>query len=98
MFRTRLSSGSSQDCVNPPKGADFYPIYSTILPEEGLCLWQLGGVHIPGTHDTFGGTSTTEYGPLLTLAYPAANGAATLRLNDFRRVLESNPCPARSRD
>ncbi|MFL6601767.1 MAG: hypothetical protein ACJ8R9_10575 [Steroidobacteraceae bacterium] len=87
-----------QDCVNPPKGADFYPIYSTTFPREGLCVWQLGGALIPGTHDTFGGTSTAEYGPLLTLAYPAANAAPTLRLNDFRNVLTSNPCPARAAD
>jgi len=84
--------------VNPPKGAAFYPIYSTTFPQAGLCVWQLGGAHIPGTHDTFGGTSTAEYGSLLTLPYPAANGAPTLRLNDFRNVLTSNPCPAHAAD
>jgi hypothetical protein len=29
-------------CVNPPVGADFYPIYTTRLDSHG-CSWQLGG-------------------------------------------------------
>jgi hypothetical protein len=32
---------------------------------------------LPGTVQSFGGTSSAEYEPLLLLAYPAANGAAT---------------------
>jgi hypothetical protein len=91
-------SKPGQDCVNPPKGAEFYPIYSTFFPQKDRCWWQLGGAHIPGTNDTFGGTSIAEYGPLLTLAYPAPNGAPSLRFNDFRNVLTSNPCPGHSDD
>jgi hypothetical protein len=88
-----------QGCVNPPVGASFYPFYTTFGTEEGeTCHWQLGGAKVPGTRNTFGGSSATEYGPLLPLAYPAPNGAPTLRYNDFRRVLDNNPCPAHSGD
>jgi hypothetical protein len=31
---------------------------------------------------------------LLPLAYPAVGGIPTFRYNDFRRVLNSNPCPS----
>jgi hypothetical protein len=78
------------NCVNPPPGANFYPIFTTRHGEHG-CEWQLGGAHIPGTDQTFGGTSTAEYGPLLSLTYPTAAGPVS-RFNDFRRVLDHNPC------
>jgi hypothetical protein len=78
-------------CVNPPVGASFYPFYST-GSSGGKCVWQLGGDHIPGTTNDFGGSSTAEFGPLLVLAYPAANGQPTFRYNNFRNVLSSNPC------
>jgi hypothetical protein len=80
-------------CVNPPVGASFYPFYSTGTI-AGQCYWQLGGDHIPGTTNDFGGTSTSAFGPLLALFYAAANGQPTFRYNDFRNVLSSNPCPA----
>lgn len=80
-------------CVNPPVGATFYPFYST-GSLFGHCSWQLGGDHIPGTTNDFGGNSAAEFGQLLLLAYPAANGLPTLRYNDFRNILSSNPCPA----
>jgi hypothetical protein len=86
--------------VNPPKGADFYPIFTTARSEGGdeedaRCIWRLGGPLLPQTTNTFGGTSAAEYGPLLQLAYPDVGGKVTLRLNDFRRVLPSNPCRSR---
>jgi hypothetical protein len=79
-------------CVNPPAGANFYPFFSTT--GSGNCTWQLGGANIPGTSNTFGGSSTTEFGPLLELAYPAATppGSVTVRFNNFRQVLLDNPC------
>ena len=80
-------------CVNPPAGASFYPFYST-TSMNGQCIWQLGGPFIPGTTNNFGGSSAAEFGPLLESAYPAANGQPTLRFNNFRNVLSSNPCPA----
>lgn len=79
------------NCVNPPAGAGFYPLYTTRGGEEG-CSWQLGGVHIPGTKETFGGSSTTEFGGLLQLTYPGPGFKPFQRFNDFRNVLSSNPC------
>jgi hypothetical protein len=80
-------------CVNPPPGTEFYPFYSTRGGEES-CSWQLGGANIPGTKNTFGGSSAAEYGPLLQLAYPGGpNFTPRFRFNDFRNVLPSNPCP-----
>ena len=86
-------------CVNPPVGADFYPIFTT-RGGEGGCQWQLGGTELPGTRLTFGGSSASEYGPLLLLAYAPANGSGqpSLRYNNFRRVLPNNPCPSSGED
>jgi hypothetical protein len=78
-------------CVNPPVGANFYPFFNANT-SNGHCSWGEGGAGIP--HNTYQGVnSTTEFGPLLTSAYPAANGQPTLRFNNFRNVLGSNPCP-----
>ncbi len=77
-------------CVNPPPGATFYPIFTT-TGSSGACMWQEGGPYIPGTTNTFGGTSTAEYGPLLLLNY-AVPGGVSSRYNDFRQVLSNNPC------
>jgi hypothetical protein len=77
--------------VNPPPGAQFYPIYSTRGGVTG-CEWQLGGANIPGTRNSFGGTSTAEYGPLLKLTYPGVGFQPSSRFNDFRQVLAQNPC------
>ncbi len=77
-------------CVNPPNGANFYPFYSTGT-SGSQCVWQLGGAYIPGTTNLFGGSSATEFGPLLQSLYPGTSGA-TYRYNNFRNVLDSNPC------
>ena len=92
------SPSPGSGCVNPPAGAAFYPFYSTTTV-AGQCRWQLGGPFIPGTTNNFGGTSTAEFGPLLELAYPQfASKTTTLgpsfRFNNFRNILNSNPCPA----
>jgi hypothetical protein len=81
-------------CVNPPIGANFYPIYSTRGDDDNNCVWQLGGPYIPGTKNTFGGNSTAEYGSLLSLLYPSVTGP-DFRYNDFRKVLSNNPCQAK---
>jgi len=78
------------NCVNPPPGAAFYPLFTTRNTVLG-CQWQLGGPSIPGTKNTFGGTSATEFGPLLSLTYPASTGPV-VRINNFRQVLPNNPC------
>ena len=83
-----------EGCVNPPKGANFYPFYST-GGSDSACFWQLGGANIPGTVNTFGGSSTAEFDGRLDSAYPAATppGSVTMRFNNFRQVLPANPCP-----
>jgi hypothetical protein len=68
------------------------PIYST--RGASPCAWQEGGTNIPGTTNTFGGNSVTEYGPLLGLIYPTGPDSTGTFFEDFRRVLSSNPCPS----
>ena len=82
-------------CVNPPQGAEFYPFFTThdlLQRPAAPCNWQLGGAHIPGTTNTFGGSSTAEYGPLLQLTYPGPGNVPIMRFNDFRQVIDRNPC------
>jgi hypothetical protein len=82
------------NCVNPPLGAKFYPIYSTVHTNTAGCEWQFGGTHIPGTTNTFGGNSTAEFGHLLGLTVQDFSGSIT-EFSNFRRVLDENPCPTR---
>ncbi|WP_037606387.1 hypothetical protein [Streptacidiphilus rugosus] len=81
------------NCVNPPPGANFYPFYSTTRL-DGSCVWQEGGANIPGTRNTFGGDSQKEFGGLLQLAYPGVGNQPRFVYNDFRQVLDFNPCRA----
>src|SRR5207302_147143 len=84
---------TGQGCVNPPKGTTFYPIYTT-TSFGGACIWQEGGPSIPGTTNTFGGSSVTEFGTtLLQLFYPSVGGVTRI-YEDFRNILPNNPCPA----
>jgi hypothetical protein len=88
---------TGEGCVNPPPGSNFYPIYTTGVSQQGRnghCIWQFGGTHIKGTTNTFGGNSAAEFGPLLFTFYPNPNPAVRLRTNNFRNVLQYNPCPA----
>src|SRR5438309_5494584 len=91
-IRTHKTPGPG--CVNPPTGASFYPIYTAGTAADGSCVWQLGGIYIPGTTNTFGGTSTSEYGPILQLFYPDTGGITTYLFEDFHNGLSNNPCPA----
>jgi hypothetical protein len=86
-----------QGCTNPPAGAAFYPIFST-AKDDGGCHWQLGGANIPGTTDNFGGSSTTEYGPISGVFFPTQatpsqpQGGSILIFENYRRILDKNPC------
>lgn len=81
------------NCVNPPPGAEFYPIYTT-TNSGGRCMFQQGGTHLPHTIRMFGGTSATEYGTKVLFQNYAGPGFKPLRLaEDFRRVLADNGCP-----
>jgi len=78
-------------CTNPPPNANFYPIYST-QEQAGTCRWNLGGPNIPGNTNTFGGNSVTEYGALFSSLFPGTAGPRFI-IENFRRILSSNPCP-----
>jgi hypothetical protein len=85
-----------QGCVNPPPQSRDYPFYVTTSSARG-CQWaEVGGVHLPGVIRAFGGSSATEFGQtLLAGDYPASPaGTVTIRYNNFRRVLSTNPCRA----
>jgi hypothetical protein len=78
------------NCVNPPMGAQFYPFFST-TNHDGTCTWQEGGNFIPGTIDNFGGSSTTEFGPLLKALYPEAGPTPTFLIDNFNSGDQPNP-------
>ena len=81
------------NCVNPPAGAQFYPFYTTTV-RHGVCNWQQGGPFIPGTVNKFGGSSTTEFGPLLRTLYPEAGFTTAVLINNFNSGDMKNPCRA----
>jgi hypothetical protein len=94
-FGGNCNRTTGANCVNPPPGSNFYPIYSTGTSTgnpsaNGHCVWQFGGTYIKGTTNTFGGNSAAEFGPLLFTPYPNI----PVRTNNFRNVLDHNPCPA----
>jgi len=101
----RIEASDSQDnppfcnrttganCVNPPAGAQFYPFFSTTNANGG-CAWQEGGDFIPGTTNDFGGSSTTEFGPLLLTVYPTTGNTTVSRFNNFNSGDRPNPCTA----
>ena len=82
------------NCTNPPKGALFYPFYSTTV-SGGTCAWREGGRFMPGTTNAFGGSSAKEYGPLYPQYAASLPGfdAGTYVLN-FHNDLSDNPCPS----
>jgi hypothetical protein len=83
------------NCVDPPHGAQFYPFYTTGI-HGGTCTWQEGGNFIPGTINHFGGSSTTEYGPLLFTTYPEPGFTTVTETNNFNSGNLRNVCPASS--
>ncbi len=90
-FGGNCNRTTGENCVNPPPGAAFYPIFTT-RGQSKKCSWQFGGIYLRRTQKTFGGNSQAEFGPLLLSAYPAAGGQPVFRYNNFRNVLSNNPC------
>jgi hypothetical protein len=91
-FGGSCDRSTGNGCVNPPPGSNFYPFFTTRSNRSTGCLWQLGGANIPRTTNAFGGSSATEFGPLLFLDYPGPGFVPIHRTNDFRQVLATNPC------
>ena len=57
------------------------------------CVHLAGGrPEIPGTDKKFGGSSTKEFGGLLSNVYPGVGNQPRFLINDFRQVLPNNPC------
>jgi hypothetical protein len=85
--------------------AQFYPYFSIagsrgerarfsgLDRHSAACVWQFGATP-PGTTNDFG--KNTGYGSLLSNPYLVfgGGGASAQRINDFRKVFSSNPCPA----
>jgi hypothetical protein len=94
------------NCVNPPIGAQFYPFFTTFGGEGGHgsshghngfgggCQWQIGGNFIPGTTNHFGGSSTSEFGPLLRVVFPEPGFTTDNPISDFNSGDFRNPCGA----
>jgi hypothetical protein len=90
-FGGTCNGATGANCVNPPPGSQFYPIFSTAhlsghsaaaalstaaSGHGGVCVWRLGGPNMPGTARDFGGSSATEYSQhLVRLLYPSVNGS-----------------------
>jgi len=87
----RCDRRTGRRCVNPPPGAEFYPIFSTKAVGR-QCFWQLGGTNLPGTTNTFGGNSTTEFGSLLLSVYAGPGFTPQFKYNNFRRILPNESC------
>jgi hypothetical protein len=61
---------------------------------NGVSYWQEGGKFIPGTISNFGGSSTTEYGSLLKVVFPAKGFKTTKPITVFNSGRMKNPCRA----
>ena len=85
--------GTGAGCVNPPPGANFYPFFSTLRLRTIGCIWGEGGPYLRGATNTFGGSSTAEFGDKFkqSLARP---GGPQFRYENYRQILTTNPCPS----
>jgi hypothetical protein len=95
-------------CTNPPAGASFYPFFTTGTAEpdlggpglplrherEDACLWREGGRFLPDTRPDNYTSAAQEFDGLLTLTYPGPGFRPIQRINNYRRILDFNPCPA----
>jgi hypothetical protein len=87
------TNATLEDCSMPPKGAAFYPMYTTGKSAVGSCEWREGGPAIPGAQKKFGGSPTAEYGSIVPTVYPSSPISSQIFWENFRQVLPNNPCP-----
>jgi hypothetical protein len=74
--------------------AAFYPFFSAFRRHRGHgCEWAIGS-ELPGSSTDFG--RNAQYGSLLSTTYLAfgQRGATVNFINNFRRILDPNPCRA----
>jgi hypothetical protein len=86
------TSDTLQDCTMPPRGAQFYPMYTTGTSPSGGCEWREGGPNVPGAKQKFGGSPTTFWGNIVPTVYPVSPRASQVFYENFRNVLPNNPC------
>jgi hypothetical protein len=94
----RLTTGAN--CVNPPVTDDgtpaaFYPYYSTVSTPNGTATCSYGiGSTLLNTINNFGGSSTAEFGNLLSSTYWTfgGHGATNQRFNNFNSGPLTNTC------
>ncbi|MCU1428521.1 MAG: hypothetical protein JWL83_2521 [Actinomycetia bacterium] len=79
-------------CTVPPKGVDFYPMFTSGKSPSGGCEWREGGPAVPGAKNTFGGSATSEFGSVVATFYPIGPRATQVFYENFQRVLPNNPC------
>lgn len=96
----RLVGDTRRSERRPTAASGVVPVHESVIGRLELRTWRsrrtYHGTFIPGTTNTFGGTSTSEYGSLLKLLYadfPGVPGTAPF-FEDFRNVLSTNPCPS----
>lgn len=83
-------------CKVPAQGMPFYPFFTTFGGDDDTqCRWQLGGGHIPGTTNNFGGNPTAAWGSLFATLFQTSEDSAATFFTTFRRALNENPCPTK---
>jgi hypothetical protein len=80
-------------CVNPPPGANFYPIYSTGA-FNGACIWQLAGPRIRArrTRSAARPPPSSVRCSKASTPWPASCRASATTTSG--NILSTNPCPA----
>jgi hypothetical protein len=81
-------------CTRLPKTDDgqvvtFYPFY-TDSNAAGGCVWEFGN-NIPGEITNFG--QDAQYGKIISLSYTVPGGGSQNFYEDYRNILNNNPCP-----
>ena len=92
-FAGVCTSTTLSKCTVPPVGAPFYPMYTTGNAPGGGCEWREGGANIPGATNTFGGSPTAEWGPVVPSFYPTGPASTAIFYENFENALPTNPCP-----
>jgi hypothetical protein len=75
-----------------PQPANFYPYFSTVN-DGGTCNWGAGST-LPNTLKNFGGSSSSEYGSLLSEPYwvTGGHGKAQNFIENYNSGPMANPC------
>jgi hypothetical protein len=86
------TSDTLDQCLIPPAGSAFYPMYTAGTSATGGCEWREGGPAIPKAIDKFGGTPAKFWGKATATFYPVGPGTTQVFYENFDNVLPNNPC------